>query len=177
MLDRRQVDDAVGDHQVEPAVLEGQLGDRGLDEFDSLEAVALAEPLRLGELLVGEVDADDTPLLADHDRGAEGVGPRAAAEVENGLAGPQLCEIEVIPDARERRDRLRRYAIERRRRISESLGERAPDFEVKLESSSRATWRYMSLTASSSRSESTRSLASACGRPSAARISSAAELV
>ena len=75
VLDRRQVDDPVGDHCVEPAVLERQLGDRGLDEFDSLEAVALAEPLRLGELLVGEVDADDAPPLADHDRGAENVGP------------------------------------------------------------------------------------------------------
>ena len=38
----------------------------------------------------------------------------------------------MISDARERRDRLRRHAIERVRRISQSLGERTPDLEVKL---------------------------------------------
>ena len=76
------------------------------------EAVAVAQARRLGELLVGDVDADDAPRPAHLNGRAEDVRARAAAEVEHRLTRPQLGEVEVIADARERGHGFRRYRIE-----------------------------------------------------------------
>ncbi len=69
-----------------------------------LDSAALAEPDRVRDLRVGEVDADDASRRADTRAGAERVGAGARAEIEHAVAGPQLGEVEVVADARERRE-------------------------------------------------------------------------
>src|SRR5215211_3745325 len=63
-LDRREVDDAVGEDRVEARVLEGEMLDVSLDEFDLREPVSVPEPRGLVELCIGDVDPDDAARLA-----------------------------------------------------------------------------------------------------------------
>ena len=151
----------------------GRCLDVRLDELDLREPLAVAEPRGLGELLVGDVDADHAARRADQHGGAEDVGPRPRAEVEHRLAGPQRGEVEVVADARERRQRLGGDRVEELARVAEALGQAPPDLEVQLGRPRRGRrGRYMSLTAASSRSPSTSELASSCGSVSAWAISS-----
>jgi hypothetical protein len=84
-----EVDDPVGDDAVELAFLDGRLLDVAGAKLDLREAGLLAEPPRLGELLVGHVHAHDAALRAGRERRDEAVGPRAAAKVKHRLA---LCD-------------------------------------------------------------------------------------
>ena len=61
VLDHGQVDYPVRDRRVEALVLEGQPLDPALRERDLGEAMLLLQAPGLGDLLVGEVDADERP--------------------------------------------------------------------------------------------------------------------
>src|SRR5262249_46118435 len=87
---------------------------------------------RLLCLLVGEVDSDDPTRGADLRGCAEHVGSRAGAQVEHLLAGCERGEVEVIADARERRQGLGRNRIEQLVRITQLKRERPADRKVKL---------------------------------------------
>ena len=101
-----------------------------LDQLDLREAGA--EPRRLVELRVGEVDAHDPSRVTNEDRRAEQVGARSRAEVEDRMAGPQRGEIEVIADAGERRQGLGGDGVEQPGRVAELLGEVPPHLEVQV---------------------------------------------
>ncbi len=103
-----------------------------LDELDLGEAVLVAQPRRLLELLVRHVHADDAAGFADQHRRAEDVGPRARAEVEHGLARLERREVEVVPHTREGRERLGGDPVEQRGGIAERLGHGPADVEVEL---------------------------------------------
>ena len=141
-------------------------------KLDVREAVAVAQPRGLRELLGREVDADDAAGRADLDRRAERVGARAGPEVEHRLARSERREVEVVADAGERGQRLRGDRVEQRSPDSRA----APRGGARPRSaasacSSRATWPYISLTFDSSSAASTSELASACGSPSASASS------
>ena len=53
--------DSVRDDDVEGGVLEGEIVDARFEELDLCEPVAISQPGRLGDLLVGEVDSDHPP--------------------------------------------------------------------------------------------------------------------
>ena len=123
----REIDDAVGDHGVERAVLEGQLLDARAAEAHVLVA---AQALGLGELLGGDVDAGDGAARADLHGGREHVHAGAAAEVEHALAREQAREAEVVAHARERVHGLGRQPVEQFGGVAERLGERPSGREV-----------------------------------------------
>src|SRR5262249_19021994 len=62
----------------------------------------------------------------------EGVHSRAAAEVHNDLTRLEAGQVEVIADTCEGLDRLRRHAIEIRRRIAETFSHRTAHLEVEI---------------------------------------------
>ena len=92
----------------------------------------LRSPSRVGvvDLLVGEVDADDTARPTDERAGAERVGPRARSEIEHTVARPQVGEVEVVADARERRECRVGDRREQRLRVPEPQREIAAGLEV-----------------------------------------------
>ena len=101
-----------------------------LDEFDLAEAAGVAQPARLVELGVGDVDPDDAPGVPDQHGRAEDVGARAGPEVEHGHAGRELCEVQEVAHACERGDGLGGNGVEQRGRVAQVLRERTPDLEV-----------------------------------------------
>ena len=95
--------------------------------------VASRRRARLGELLVGEVDADDAARLADEHGRAEDVGARARPEVEHRVAG--LRARRGRGDGRRRRTTRAASAgmrVEQPGRIAEVLGQLAADLEVQV---------------------------------------------
>src|SRR5262249_35013078 len=94
--------------------------------------VLAREPGRLLELSVRHVDADHAAAGAGRAGCEEAVHARAAAEVDDGLAGADRGEVEVVADARERFDGGGRERGELLARRAEALGEAAAAFEVEL---------------------------------------------
>ena len=90
----------------------------------------LAQARCVRDLCVGEVDPDHPPRRADADAGAERVHPRARAEVEHAVARPQVGEVEVVADARERRERRVGDGREQRLRVAEPQREVAAGLEM-----------------------------------------------
>ena len=103
-----------------------------LDVSHVEEAVAVAQPLRLGSLFVRHVDANNLAAGTDLQRGDERVHPRAAAKVDNGFARFGIGQVKIVANAGERFDCFRRDAIEISRRVAETLGHRAAHLEVEF---------------------------------------------
>jgi len=97
-----------------------------------VQAGEVAGRARLAELLLGHVDADDRAGRADEVRGHERVGAGAAAEVEHAVARRQAGEVEHVPDAGVRAQRLGRDGVQPLRRVAEALGQRAAHLEVEV---------------------------------------------
>ena len=114
------------------AGLEREVVDPPLHEARLGDAVAVAQALRLGDLLAREVDARGHARSGRPGRRAEHVGSRAGAEIERRLALGQRSQLEVVADTGVRGDRLGRDAVEQRRRVAEVLGELAADLKVKV---------------------------------------------
>ena len=110
----REVDHAVGDHDVDRCVLDGESLDVGLAELDLPEPCAAGERGRLLELCVGHVDPDHPAAAAHLAGGEEAVHPRSAPEIDRRLAGADVGEVEVVADPGERVDRLGRDLVELR---------------------------------------------------------------
>src|SRR6266851_9446369 len=106
--------------------------DIALDVGHIEEAVAVAQPLRFGSLLVRHVDADNFAAGTHLQRGDERVHPRAAAEVHNGFARFWIGQVKIVADAGKRFDCIRRYAVEISWRVAEALGHRAAHLEVEF---------------------------------------------
>jgi hypothetical protein len=109
--------------------------DVSLPELGVCHARLAGEARCLGEMRRGHVDADDPSGPTGRGRGEEAVGTRAAAQVEHLLAGPDVGQVEEVPDPRERFDRLRRNGIEVMRGVPEAFGERAAGLEMPVRTS------------------------------------------
>ena len=109
---RRQVDHAVGDDQVNRAVLDAELF-QVLDEARLELHVGMFEPelfrllvlvfLRNGKLLGGHVDADDAPGRPHELREHVHIAPRAAAQIDHRRAGKcrrnrRAASVEALDD-------------------------------------------------------------------------------
>jgi len=129
-LVRAQVDHAVGDDHVERGVVERQLFQPAVDEPDVRGAGA--QPVGLGTLGVGHVDAGDLPGRPDPVGGGERVGARPAAQVQHPRARGQGGEVEGVPDPGERREGLGRDGVEQVGRVAEPLGQGPAEREVEL---------------------------------------------
>ena len=124
--------DSVRDDDVEGGVLEGESVDARLEELDLCEPVAISQPGRLGDLLVGEVDSDHPSGGADLEGGAERICSGARAEVEHPVSGCERGEVEVVADAGERRQGLGGDRVEELAWVAKSQRELPPDREVEL---------------------------------------------
>ena len=87
---------------------------------------------RLAELMLGHVHARHAAAGAHEVRGHERVRARAAAQVDDMVAGRQLGQIDHVPDPGKRRQRLRRHRVQPSRRIAQPLGQAAAHLEVKV---------------------------------------------
>ena len=96
------------------------------------KAVADAQPLGLGALLVRHVDADHPAGGADLQRRDERIHPGPAAEIDDDLASFEFGQVEIIADAGKRFDRLGGNAVEIGERVAEPLGQRAAHFEMEF---------------------------------------------
>ena len=94
------------------------------------EGPLAGEPAGLVELRLGHVDADRATVRTGGVGGEEAVHARAAAEVEDGLAGLDGGEVEEVADAGERVDGWGGDAVEVGGRVAQALGERAAGLEV-----------------------------------------------
>jgi hypothetical protein len=89
MFDRREVDHAVGDDDVEGGVVERESIDAGFRELDLGEPIAISQSRCLIDLLVREVDPDDASGRADLEGGAERIrSARAAGLLRSGVGRP-----------------------------------------------------------------------------------------
>src|SRR5712672_11080 len=127
-----KIDDAIADHQIGQAIGQRSLLDIALDVSHVEEAVAVAQPLRLGSLLVLYVDTDNFAAGPHAQRGDERVHPRAAAEVDDGFARFWIGQVKIVADARERFDCFRWYAVEISWRVAEAFGHRAAHLEMEF---------------------------------------------
>ena len=100
-----QVDDAVGDHDVGPAILDRQLLGETATELDVRQTEHFARGSGLGEHLVGHVDTDDVAVGADVVGGDEAVEASAGADIDDAFPGAQLAQRERVADPGERLDR------------------------------------------------------------------------
>ena len=85
-----EVDDAVGDDDVDAGVGEGHVLEVALDELDVLDAGVCGVGAGELEHLVGHVEADRLPGRPDAAGGDQYVGAGAGAEIEHGLALAQV---------------------------------------------------------------------------------------
>ena len=94
-----QVDDAIGDHHVGPAILDRQLFENAFTELDVSQSHGLRRLARLGQHLFRHVDADHVSLWTDLTSSDEAIEPCTGPKVydalarlrcrnENGLATP-----------------------------------------------------------------------------------------
>src|SRR5262245_57780752 len=81
-----QIDDAIADHGVGHAARQWSFLDVAPDVGHVRKAVAITQPLRLGSLLVGHIDAGDLSAWTHLQGSDEGVHSGAAAEVHHDLA-------------------------------------------------------------------------------------------
>src|SRR5439155_11133343 len=111
-LVRNEVDHAVGNDEVGPPVLDGDLLCQALAELDVLDPpLGRTGPGPL-EHLPGHVDADDPSLGPDRVRGDQRVEPRAGTNVYDALSRAWQAPVERIGDPRERGDRGLREPLE-----------------------------------------------------------------
>jgi hypothetical protein len=89
-----QVDDAVGDDGVRPAVLDRQVLGEAAPELDLGQAEQVGGGASLGKHLVGHVDPDDSSRGADEMSGDEAVEAGARVDVDDVLTGCQLPQPE-----------------------------------------------------------------------------------
>jgi hypothetical protein len=83
LLVRRQIDHAIGDHDVDRVRGEGDVFDVPLQELDVRHAGLLAVPDREGEHLLGHVESVDLPGGPDALRGEQDVDPAAGPQVQH----------------------------------------------------------------------------------------------
>ena len=150
----------------------GQFLDVGLDELDLRESLAVPKPCRLVELLAGDVDADDATRLPHQARRAERVGARSRAEVEDGFAGLERGEVEVMPDPGERRQRFGRDRVQELGGVAELFGQASSHLEVKRRMLSAGDMPIHVLDRRLQSRPSTSELASSWGNASASDVSS-----
>jgi hypothetical protein len=105
VLVRNEVDDAVGDRDVEAFRCERELLDLSLDEVDVRRAHLRRRGSGPGEHLRGHVDPGHLPRRCDHLGGDERVGSGAAANIDDVLAWCEPSEREQVGNAGERLDR------------------------------------------------------------------------
>ena len=115
----------------------------------------------LGDLVVGEVHADDSTRSSDDRAGAERVGAGARAEVEHPGAASETGEVEVVADACERRERRLGDRVEQRLRKPSRSARLRPVSKCCGAAGSFATVLYSSCTCRSSSARSTSDEASA----------------
>ena len=87
-----EVDDAVGNDDVDGVIGEGDVFDFALEEFDVLDAGFLLIVAGEGEHVVGHVETVGLAGGADAAGGEKDVDTAAGAEIENGFAGLELGE-------------------------------------------------------------------------------------
>ena len=87
-----EIDDAVGDDDVDGVVGQGNVFDLALEELDVGDAGLALVFAREGEHVVGHVEAVGFAGGADALCGEQHVDAAAGAEIEYGLAGPQFDE-------------------------------------------------------------------------------------
>ena len=122
-LVRGEVDDAVGDHDIDGGVIEWELLDRALEEGRVRDTGLRLVALREVEHLVGHVDAERVTAGRHASRREKDVDARARTEVEHGLAGMQVGEERRVPAA-EARGRVEPDARELVRGVSVAAGGR-----------------------------------------------------
>jgi hypothetical protein len=127
-----EVDHPVRDDDVGGGAVERELLDVSVAELDVCETALGREARRLGELGLGQVDADHVPVAARLVGGEEAVGAGAAAEVDDRLPSGDRGEVEVVADPGEGVDRGCRDRVELVGGVAEPLGELAAGLEVKL---------------------------------------------
>src|SRR6266849_3194587 len=99
-----KIDDAIADYQLRHAIGQRSVLDIALDVSHVEETVAVAQPLRLGSLLIRHVDADNFATGTHLQRSDERVHSRAAAEVDDGFARSGIGQVKIVADAGERFD-------------------------------------------------------------------------
>jgi hypothetical protein len=90
----------VADHCVGAVVGQWHIFDVAAQISHVQEAIAVAQPFCLLALLVRHVDAGHLAARVDFQRRDECVHARAAAEVDDHVARPEVGQVEIVADAR-----------------------------------------------------------------------------
>src|SRR4051794_21733722 len=124
MLVRHQVEHAVADDHVRPAILNWQSFGGALAELYVVSPDLRCRPTRLVEHRGGHVYADPLAGWTHHRRGYQAVDPRATTDINDVLAQLQWAEAERIARSGKRLDRRFRNACEPLRLVADNSSQR-----------------------------------------------------
>ena len=125
-----QIDDAIADHDIGPAILNRQNLDLTLTKLDVVQAHRVRCRPRPTQHFFGHVDADDATFGPDLSSGDKTVETAPGAEIDHPLAGLQATYRERIADTGKSLDRAVRQGGDNTLVIAQPPGQRAPGVEV-----------------------------------------------
>jgi hypothetical protein len=125
-----KVDDAVADHDIGLAIVDGQGLSETFAHVNIFEAERAGTGLSAFAHLRSHVDGQDLAGCADLLRGDEGIEPGAAANIDNNLAGIQFPEEEWVACPCEGIDGFWWQRVDDLLRVTEHLGEGLTRMEV-----------------------------------------------
>jgi hypothetical protein len=142
VLVRDEVDDAIGNDDLEGLILKRQTLGLAFDELDVRRAHLACGSLCLRQHLGRHVDPCHPPGLADHLRRDERIRPRTRAQVEDTFTGRQAAELPRVRYPREGLDGPIRN-VRKLARVAKVFCPRPPGRKMKSRSGSAETEAYV----------------------------------